>query len=78
MQSRRARSRHLRLPDSQRHPAYAVSVVRRVAVRCLEGIGTADAMPGAATMCNMVPMMVDSGVAFTAVLPREIEIVRTP
>jgi len=35
-------------------------------------------MPGAATMCNMVPIMVGSVVAFTAVLPREIEIVPTP
>lgn len=35
-------------------------------------------MPGAATICNMVPMMVDSVIAFTAVLPKEIEIVRTP
>lgn len=78
MQSLRTRSRHLRLPISQRRLAYAVSVAPVVAGRCVEGIIAADAMPGGATIGNLIPTIVNRVVALTAVLPREIEIVPTP
>jgi len=62
--------------------AYATSVALAAAGAIVGRLGTVDAVPGAATMSSMAPMMGNSVVAFTVivpftpVLPRWIEIAR--